>query len=79
MTNFILAYIGGVGFQELVLLLMFLLLPALLWIWAIIDLLRSTFPNDTNKLIWALVIIFIPFIGSILYLVVGRNQKVQGN
>ncbi len=76
MSAIIFAFIGGVGFQELIVLLVLFLLPAILWIWAIIDLLRSTFASDTNKLIWALVIIFIPFIGSLLYLVIGRRQKV---
>jgi glucan phosphoethanolaminetransferase (alkaline phosphatase superfamily) len=72
-----LLFLGGIGASEILLLLIFLMLPAVLWIWAIVDLLRSTFSSETNKLIWALVIVFIPFIGSILYLVIGRNQKVQ--
>lgn len=72
----LLLYLGGIGVTEILVLLMFLGLPAVLWIWAIIDLLRSTFASETNKLIWALVIVFVPVIGSILYLVIGRNQKV---
>jgi hypothetical protein len=69
-----LLFLSGIGFQELIV-LVFILLPAILWIWAIIDLLKSNFENDTNKIIWALIIIFIPFIGAILYLALGRTQK----
>ncbi|QSS96544.1 PLD nuclease N-terminal domain-containing protein [Psychroflexus sp. ALD_RP9] len=29
-----------------------------------------------EKLIWTLVVIFIPFLGSILYLAIGRNHKL---
>jgi hypothetical protein len=76
MQLLILSFMMGIGVQELFLLLIFLALPALLWLWAIVDLLGSKFQSDTNKLIWALVIIFVPFIGSILYLVVGRKQKI---
>lgn len=72
-----LLFIGGIGIVELFILLIFLALPALLWLWAIIDLLTSRFKDSTNKLIWAIIIIFLPVLGSILYLLIGRGQKVK--
>ncbi|MEQ9169164.1 MAG: PLD nuclease N-terminal domain-containing protein [Fulvivirga sp.] len=30
-----------------------------------------------NKIIWLLVIIFLPFIGSIIYLLIGRGQQIK--
>lgn len=76
MESNILSFVGGIGGFELILILFFFFVPVILWIWAIIDLLKSNFSDSTNKLIWALVIIFIPFFGAILYLIVGRGQKV---
>lgn len=67
-----LSVLMGIGVQEIIVLLL-LILPIALFLWAIIDLIKRNFSNSTNKLIWALVIIFVPFIGSILYLIVGRR------
>ena len=74
LTN--LLFIGGVGGLEIILILAFISLPFILMIWAIIDLLTSQFVDNTNKLIWALVIIFMPLLGAILYLLIGRKQKL---
>jgi hypothetical protein len=41
----------------------------------LIAILRSDFKDNTNKLIWVLVVLLAPFIGSILYLAIGRNSK----
>lgn len=47
------------------------LLPAI----ALIDLVRSDFKVQQNKLIWALIILFFPLLGSILYFVLAKEQK----
>ena len=62
---------GGV---EIIILLYISLI--VLWITALISCLRNNF--DTNlKILWVLVIIFIPFLGSILYLTIGKNQRIK--
>jgi uncharacterized membrane protein YhaH (DUF805 family) len=35
--------------------------------WAIIDLTRSRFMDPTKRTIWLVLVLFFPFIGSILY------------
>jgi hypothetical protein len=50
---------------------------AILPILALFSLLRSTFKDSTIKLIWVLVIIFVPVGGSILYFIIGRRQRVK--
>jgi hypothetical protein len=45
-------------------------------IWTLIDLLRSEFTGN-NKIIWLLTIILLPPLGSILYVFIGREQKIQ--
>ena len=71
-----LLFLGGLGGFELLLLLVFFLIPAILWIIALVDVLKSNFIDSTNKLIWVLVIILFPIVGAIIYFLVGRNQKV---
>lgn len=45
------------------------LLCIILWIVALVDCLKSSNPN---KVVWVIVIILLPFLGSILYFLVGR-------
>lgn len=72
-----LLFIGGLGGVEILLILFFLGIPAILWLWALIDLLSSEFGNSTNKLIWVVVILFLPVLGALLYLLIGRKQKIN--
>ncbi|WP_315820922.1 PLD nuclease N-terminal domain-containing protein [Paraflavitalea speifideaquila] len=53
------------------------LLCLVLWIWALVDIINSRFREDSTKLVWALIVIFIPFIGTILYYIIGREQKIS--
>lgn len=48
-----------------------------LFLIAAIDILRSRFVSDIEKLIWIFVVIFVPVVGPILYLLIGRKQKVK--
>lgn len=77
MIESVLLYLGGIGFQEIIPLIFFIALPGILWLWAIIDLVKREFSDNATKIIWALVVIFIPFVGSILYLVVGRSTVAK--
>jgi hypothetical protein len=52
--------------------LLFVLLPIL----ALIDIVRSNFAGN-NKLIWILIVLFANVIGSVLYFIIGRNQKTN--
>ncbi len=46
-----------------------------LWIWAIIDVIRSDFKDSTTKIIWIALLIFLPFLGAVIYPFVGRSTK----
>jgi len=47
-----------------------------MWVIALVDILRSEFQGN-DKVVWALVVIFFPFLGSILYFIVGRSRKIR--
>ncbi len=66
------AFLGGLGGFEVLIVLFFTFIFPII---ALVDLLTSSFEGNT-KLIWVIVVIFLPFIGSILYFVIGRNQKI---
>ncbi|WP_418179990.1 PLDc N-terminal domain-containing protein [Aliarcobacter lanthieri] len=47
-------------------------------IYTLIDVVRNEFETNTIKIIWVLIIIlFAPPLGSILYFLVGRQQKIK--
>ncbi|MCX6062324.1 MAG: SHOCT domain-containing protein [Campylobacterales bacterium] len=47
----------------------------LIWIWAMVDIITSKFKEDLMQIIWLLVVFFLPFIGVLLYLLIGRSMK----
>lgn len=44
---------------------------------ALINVLKSDFTDSTTKLMWILVILLVPFLGSIIYFMIGGKHKVQ--
>ena len=51
------------------------ILYAVLWIWEIIDLLRSDFKDSNMKIVWAVVLIFANPIGPFVYFIISKDQK----
>ena len=64
----------GIGVPELIIL--FFIPTFILWVIYFFDVLRSRFPGN-EKLMWFLAILFVPALGSIDYLVIGRKKKVR--
>ncbi len=50
------------------------ILAFLFWIWMLVHALRNKGLSDGEKIAWVLAIIFLPFIGSILYFFIGRPK-----
>jgi hypothetical protein len=46
-----------------------------LWVWAIIDVIRSDFKDGTMKIVWIALLIFLPFLGAVIYPFVGKGTK----
>lgn len=46
-----------------------------LWLWALMDIITSKFQETIVQVIWLLAVFFLPFIGVILYLLVGKSMK----
>ena len=76
MHYYTIALIGGLGGWELLVLLIFFLLPLGAWIIALVDITRSRFRSDTNRLLWIAIVTLAPVIGVLLYLVLGRRYKL---
>ena len=68
--TFLFLFGGGLLITLLVVLFIFLI-PLL----ALISALTSEFPGN-EKILWVLLIIFLPFLGSLLYFIIGRDQRI---
>ncbi|MBC8054870.1 MAG: PLDc_N domain-containing protein [Sphingobacteriaceae bacterium] len=51
-------------------------IPFILMLISIIDIAKSDFKDSTTKLMWVLIVFFLPVLGSLIYLLIGRSQKV---
>lgn len=68
-------YLASIGPWQIILILVaaaLLILPLI----ALVDILSNAF-TDSNKVIWVLVVLFLPFLGSMLYFVLGTKQKIK--
>ncbi len=63
-------FIGGV---EILMILFISLFVFLLPVIALIDILRSRFEGN-DKIVWVLVVLFLPILGSVLYFIIGKKS-----
>ena len=64
-------FLFGGGILITLLVIVFIFLFPLI---ALISALSSSFPGN-EKIIWVLLIIFLPFLGSLLYFIIGTSQR----
>lgn len=48
-----------------------------LWIWMIIDCATKEPSEGNDKIVWILVIVFLHWIGALIYLLVRRPKRIQ--
>ncbi|MFT6873672.1 MAG: cytochrome bd-type quinol oxidase subunit 2 [Roseivirga sp.] len=58
-------------------LIAFYILPFIIVVVALVDIIRNEFNQSHNKLVWIIVVILLPVIGSVLYYFIGRKQKIE--
>jgi len=66
---------GGLGILFLLFFLALGLLLFAFWIWMLIDAISNNGLSGTEKIVWVLVIIFLHFLGALIYYFVGRSRR----
>jgi Phospholipase_D-nuclease N-terminal len=61
---FLLLFLGTIG-----------LLLFVFWIWMLIDAIQNKGLTDGEKIGWVLAIVFLHFLGGLLYLLIGRPKR----
>lgn len=67
----------GMGATEFLIVLVFVALPVVLWLIALISILRNDFVKPSDKIVWFLVVFLLPLLGALLYIFIGRNKTVK--
>jgi len=63
----------NLGGAEIGIILAFVAIPFLLIIYCIVDILKSEFKTGIMKLVFLALVLFAPFLGSIIYLVIRKD------
>ncbi len=67
---------GMIGVTSAVFVSVIVLIGLLLPLLALISIVRNDF-QGSDKLVWVLIVLFLPFLGSILYFLLGRSQRIK--
>jgi len=67
---------GMPGENEWAIILIGMSLFALLPLFALVDIIRNDFRGSNDKVVWVLLVLFVPLVGSVLYFLIGRTQRV---
>lgn len=47
------------------------------WIWTLVDIIQAEFKDTNEKLLWIILVILLPFLGTILYFAIGGKNRVS--
>lgn len=68
----------GFGIWQILILIIIAVL-AIAPVVAIIDITKGRFKGSNDKLIWILVVLFLNPLGTLLYFLMGKDQKIKEN
>jgi len=66
---------GIIGLFAILFLATIGLLAFIFWIWMLIDAIQNRSLSGTEKIVWVLVIIFLHFLGALIYFFAGRSNR----
>ncbi len=57
--------------------LIFGLFYLVIWVYCLVDILKSNFKDPNMKLIWIIILLFAQVIGALVYLAIGKSTKAN--
>lgn len=70
-------FVQNMGGGVLILFLLFSIAYFILWVYCLIDAIRSNFKDPNMKLIWIIILLFAHGLGPIAYLILGKDSKTN--
>jgi hypothetical protein len=65
----LMAFIILIGFISLI------ALPTVIWLYALVDVIRNDFKHFVTKIVWIINLCVFPPLGTLLYFLIGRHQR----
>ncbi len=65
---------GAIGLVALLFSIALGLLVFVFWVWMLVHAITNKGLTDGERVVWVLVVIFLPLLGSILYFILGRPK-----
>lgn len=75
MINTTLSFVQNMGGGFIVVVLLFSLAYFILWVYCLVDAIRSDFKDQNMKLIWIIILLFAHGLGPIAYLILSKGSK----
>ncbi|HSF56304.1 MAG TPA: PLD nuclease N-terminal domain-containing protein [Algoriphagus sp.] len=69
------SFVQNMGGGTMILFLLLGLAYFILWVYCVVDVLRSNFKDQNMKLIWIVILLFAQGFGPIAYLILGKGSK----
>lgn len=70
-------FVQNLGGGSMILILLFSIAYFILWVYCLVDVIRSNFKDSSMKLIWVVVLLFAHLIGPLVYLIIGKGTKTN--
>lgn len=70
-------FVQNMGGSFLILILLISIAYFILWVYCLVDVIRSDFKDQNMKLVWVVVLLFAHVIGPIAYLIIGKGSKTN--
>lgn len=51
-------------------------LGIIVYVYTIYDVVTSRFANSNDRLIWILIVLLVPLLGTVLWFAIGRNKRL---
>jgi cytochrome c oxidase assembly factor CtaG len=67
---------GLIGLLALLIIAPLVLLAFVFWIWMLVNAIQNKGLSDGEKVGWVLAIVFLHFIGALLYFFIGRPKRI---
>lgn len=68
-------FVQNMGGGAMILFLLIGVAYFILWVFCLVDVLRSNFKDQNMKLIWVVILLFAHGLGPIAYLILGKRSK----
>ncbi len=72
--------LGSISFSELIITLVILAVSSLFlgfWLWMLIDCIKNEPAEESDKMVWVIIIALTGWVGALIYLLIRRPKRIR--